>query len=98
MFVLCLEGCCRDVRLVGIGAFLGRHGVVDAARAAAICNMVVINDSVVHHDGMVDIGVVNDRSVYTHDVGVIGESTAPPFTAREADTHIPEAVVDASVV
>jgi len=53
MFVLGLERCCRDVRLVGVGTFLCRHGVIDSTRAAAIRDMVVVNDG----------GVVNNRLV-----------------------------------
>jgi len=86
------------VRLVGVGALLCAHGVVDAARAAAVCNVTVVDDGVPHNDGVVDVCIVNNGSIDANDVGVIGKTAAAPLAAGKADTHVAEAVVDAAII
>jgi len=60
--------------------------------------MIVVHDSRVMNDRLIDIGVVNYGSVHVHDRGVVSKVTAAPFTADKADSHEPEAVVHAAVV
>ena len=101
MFVLGLERCCRDVRLVGVGTFLGRHGVIDSTRAAAIRDMVVVNDGGVVNNRLVAIyriAAPSAANTYVHNRGVIGKGSAAPHAARKTDTHVAEAVVDSAVV
>ena len=98
LLMLGLEGGCSHVRLVAEGAFLRGHGVVDAARATAVGDVIVVDDGVVHDDRVVDVGVVNDGGVYADNVSVICECAATPNAAGETDSHIAEAVVHTAVV
>src|SRR5580698_2197695 len=74
------------------------RSVIDAAGAAVVGNTIAIDDGVLADNGFVDIGVVYDGAVNMHDRGVIGEASATPHAADEADTHVTEAIIYAAVV
>ncbi len=79
------------------GAFLRRGLMLNAAGTAIVGHMTVVDDGVIANDGFVHIGGVNDGGVHMHDGGVIGKSAASPLATGEADAHVPEAVVDATI-
>jgi hypothetical protein len=60
--------------------------------------MARVCDRVLTHNGVVNVGVVNDRCVYPHHCGVIRKHAALPHAADETDAHEAEAVVHATVV
>ena len=72
--------------------------VLYAVGSAAIGNVVVVDDRVVHHNRPVNVGSVNDGLIHMHHRGVIGKVAAPPFAAGKTDTLIAAAVVHAAVV
>jgi hypothetical protein len=80
------------------GAFLRRRLMLNAAGAAAVGHMTVVDDGVIVNDGFVHIGGANDGGVHIRDGGVIGKSATSPFATGETDAHVAEAVVDAAVV
>ncbi len=82
-----------DVVLV-FGSHLLRAGAsVDAAAPPVEAGVVadVVDVDVLH------VGVVDDGAVHVHDRGVVGEVTALPTTAEEADATVTEAVVNTAV-
>ena len=88
----------RQVRLMHHHAFFGTWIVANATRAAFVGHPPVIVDRPLVHYGLVDVGVVNDGPVHVHHRGVVRELAAAPLATHKADPHIPEAVVDTTVV
>jgi hypothetical protein len=86
------------MRLAHGHPFLGTHIMADPARAAAICNAPVIPDRVPLHYPAVFVGVVNERLVHPDNCPVVCEMVLTPLSADEADAHVTEAVIHASVV
>ena len=75
-----------------------RRLMLDAARTTRICDPAVIHNGRIVNHRRVDVGVVNYGRVHAHDSRVIGEMTAPPFSAGKARSHKSKAVVHAAVV
>lgn len=93
LFMLRLSLRWLEVPLICERLFLSGRPGSDTIRSAIEAGAVVV----VHYSGVVDVGVVNDCPVYIHHSGVVGEGAATPFTAIEAGSTIPEAIVDAAV-
>jgi len=72
--------------------------MIDAARSAGVRHMVVVDDRRIVHDGLVDIGVVNNSRIHIHHGGVVGEAATAPFSTGKADAHEAEAIVHPAVV
>lgn len=89
---------CRHMPSVHSSALSGRRAVRNSARTAVIAHVPAVLNRVLAHDGVVDIGVVNDGCVYARNSRVIAERTSPPHAAHKANAHVAEAVIHASVV
>jgi hypothetical protein len=72
--------------------------VLNAAGAAVVGYMVVVDDGVSLHNRPVDIGGVDDGLIHVHHCGVVSKGVAAPLAAREANPPVAEAVIDAAVV
>ena len=70
----------------------------DAARAACVGYVAIVDDSGVMDDGLIHIGVVDDSPIHSNYGCVVGEVATAPLTTGEADAHVAEAIVDAAVV
>ena len=70
----------------------------DTARSTVVSHVIGVHNRVLAHDVFVDVGVVNDGRIHAHDGGVVRESSTAPFAADEANTHVPEAVINPAVV
>jgi hypothetical protein len=71
--------------------------VINTTRTTRVSNVIVIDHSVVVNDRLVDIRVVDDRTVHVHNRRVVSEVTSAPFSTGKADTHVAKAVVHAAV-
>jgi hypothetical protein len=72
--------------------------MLNAARASAIGNVVIVDDCRVVDDGGVDIDIGDDGLIHVDDRGVIGKGVSTPFAACKADAHVAEAIIHAAVV
>jgi hypothetical protein len=96
--VLDLVGGGGYVLIMRSNQFLRSGGMLNAAGASAIGNVVIVDDCGLVDDGGVDVGVADDGLVHVHDRGVIGKFVSAPFAAGKADAHVAEAIIHAAVV
>lgn len=83
--------------LVHRGPFKRGWIMADTTGAAVVRDVVIVNDRRVMDDGLVHIGIVDDRPIHIDDRGVIGKLAAVPLATHETDPHIPESVIHAAV-
>src|SRR5580704_16134610 len=83
----------HDVRFTRGAKFFRICVDCQAARTAVEAGVNVI----VHDYGAVDVDVVHDSFFHMDDCGVVGEAATAPLAANEADTAVPEAVVNAAI-
>jgi len=85
------------VMLVHRHALFGTRIVTDAARAAVVRDVVIVDDCRVIDDRPIHVRIVDDGSIHVHDRGVIGKIAAMPLSAHEANAHVAESIVHATV-
>src|SRR5579863_453532 len=95
VFVRSLQRCRLNVRFAAGCDFLSVRTRAQSTGAAVETGAV--HGRVVHDDGAVDVGVVDDSFVHVNDSGVVCEHAAAPFSADEADAAVAEAVVNATI-
>ena len=75
---------------------MGEGRDCDAA-AAVEADVVHVDDGVAFNDGAIHVDVGDVDAAEVGDGAVVGEDSAAPLTAEEADAAVAEAVVDAAV-
>src|SRR5580698_11549037 len=74
-----------------------RAGLANDAAGAVEAGVVDVDDGVALNDGAVDVDVRYVDAAEVGDRAVVGEDSAAPLTAEEADAAVAEAVVDAAI-
>jgi len=78
---------------------LFRCGIMpNAARTAAVGNVIVVDDRSLMDNRLVHIGVVDSPLIHAHHCAVVPEIMAVPFTAHKSNAHVAEAIVHAAVI
>ena len=95
--VLRLESCGRNMLFGKHTPFLERRLMLDSA-GSPLVGHVVVHDCCVVNDSLVDVGVMDDGSVYIHDGRVVDEISIVPFATYKAHSHVTKPVVHSTVV
>src|SRR5580658_7224788 len=82
--------------LAGELAFL-RAGLAHNAAGAVEAGVVHVDDGVALNHGAVDVDVGDVNAAEVGAGAVVGEDSAAPLTAKEADAAVAEAIIDAAV-
>lgn len=96
--MLLLDRRCRSMPHRHGTALDGRWIMANSIRSTIKRNAPFVPDRVLANYCLVNVRVVNDRRVHTHNCGVIGESSTAPLAPGKSDTHVAIAVIDAAVV
>jgi hypothetical protein len=91
--VRCLARRCGGMRIMFGRGFLRSRPRTHTSSPVETC--AITTDCIVHHGPV--IGVVNDGRIYMGHGRVVSEMTSLPLTSKEANAHIPKAIVDASI-